>query len=176
MRFSKKAAVLFFLFLIIGFGSACQMQQKGRKPAPDWSRGLPLGVFVRGDVDLVVMEDGELAYFVWLTEDEEGQSKVQYVVLDKTAVSLTDTFLDIPAAQIRHPRLVLSGGGFAHFLWSSRDADGNAWDLWYGQLDVDGNLLDEPIQLASSEDRVSGYDVVTDGTGGLFVVLGRWRR
>jgi len=163
--------VVFILsFLLIVFASACQMQQKGRKPAPDWSRGLPVGVFVRGDIDLVVEPDGALTYFVWLTEDEEGYSQVQYEVLDETAVSQTSHLLDIPATQIRYPRLVLSNNDAIHLLWSTREENERNWDLWYGQLDEDGNFQGEPIRLAASEDGVMSYDVVSDGAGGLFVV------
>lgn len=145
------------------------MQQKGRKPSPDWSRGLPLGGFVRGDTDLVVEPDGSLTHFVWLTQDEEGLPRVQYVQVNETAVVQTSHPLEIPAEQISHPRLVLSNDDTIHLLWSSRDEDARDWDLWYGQLDAMGILQDGHVLLAPSDDNVTGYDVVSDGLGGLFV-------
>jgi hypothetical protein len=167
--FFKRLFVLGLLFSMILLGSACQMQQKGRKPSPDWSRGLPLGVFVRGDTDLVVEPDGSLTHFVWLTEDEEGLSGVQYVKVDETAVTQISHLLEIPAEQISHPRLILSNDDTIHLLWSSRGNDARAWDLWYGQLDTLGTVQDGIMQLASVDDNVTGYDVVSDGLGGLFV-------
>jgi len=166
----NRFVVFILLFLLIVFAGACQMQQKGRKPSPDWSRGLPVGVFVRGDIDLVVEPDGALTHFVWLTEDGEGLSQVQYEVLDETAVSQTNQLLNIPATQIRYPRLILSNNETLHLLWSTREENERNWDLWYSQLDEKGNFQGDPIQLETPEDGVKSYDVVSDGTEGLFVV------
>lgn len=169
MRFSKRFVVLLILISLMFFGSACQMRQKGRKPAPDWSRGLPLGVFVRGNVDLVVEQDGKSTHFVWLTQDEEEQPRIQYVQLDETAVTKINHQLDIPASQVRHPRLVIGNDDVIHFLWSSREEGERAWDLWYNQLDTTGKLQGESVQLAGPESDINDYDVITNGMGGLFV-------
>lgn len=169
-RILVRVLILGFLFLLIGVGSACQMRQKGRKPAADWSRGLPVGVFVRGDVDLVVEADGSLVHFLWLTEDEKELPQVQYVVLDQTAVSQTNLPLAIAATQIRYPRLVLGDSDLAHLLWSTREEDTPGWDLWYGQIDEQGEFQGDSRQLALPEDEIVRYDVVADGAGGLFVV------
>lgn len=169
-RILNRVFIFGFLFLLIGVGSACQMRQKGRKPAADWSRGLPVGVFVRGDVELVVQADGSLVHFLWLTEDEKALPQVRYVVLDQTAVSQTDLPLAISATQIRYPRLLLSNNDFAHLLWSTREEGAPGWDLWYGQIDERGDFQGDSRQLALPEDEIVRYDVAADGAGGLFVV------
>ncbi len=170
MRYPKRFLVFVLLVFLMIIASACQIRHKGRKPSEDWSRGLPVGLFVKGNIDLVVTPDGTLSHFVWLTEDEEEQARIQYTVLDETAVPQLSLLLDLPADRVRHPRLVLGSDDSVHFLWSTRKENEPGWDLWYGQLDENGVLKGDALQLAPADDGITGYDVVADGNGGLFVV------
>jgi hypothetical protein len=155
------------LFLVI-FASACQMREKGRKPSADWSRSVPLGVFVRGDIDLVVSPDGTSAHLVWLME-EEGQNIVHYVQLDQSAVTQIARNLDLPPGQMRSPQLAPAGGSNLHLFWSNRPEGERQWDLWYGRLNEAGELEGEARLLAPAADNVDQFVKVSDGQGGVYV-------
>ena len=158
--------VLLFVFLL--GGTACQMRQKGRKPSPDWSRSVPIGVFVRGDIDMVVTPDGESVSLVWLKE-EDGQDVSHFVNLDQAAVTQVSRNLDLPQEQVRSSQLALTDGPNLHLLWSSRSADERRWDLWYSQLTQSGELEGEPQQLALPMDDVNQFVKSSDGQGGIYV-------
>lgn len=156
-----------FLFVIIG-SSACQVREKGRKPGSDWSRSVPLGVFVRGDVDLVVNPDGRLAHFVWLKEAED-QILVHYVQVDETAATQVARDLELPQIQLRQPQILLAGGDRLHLLWSSRPDDRREWDMQYVQIDEAGKLIGDITQLAAPNHDVDGFVKTADGQGGAYV-------
>ena len=167
-RCNRRFLLPFLLvFLVLGV-SACQMRQKGRKPSPDWSRSVPLGVFVRGDIDMVVSPDGESVHLVWLKE-EGDQTVAHYVQLDRAAVSQVTRNLDLPPIQVRNPQIALTDGPNLHLLWSSRAENERRWDLWYSRLNRDGELEGEATQIALPADDVNRFVKSSDGQGGIYV-------
>jgi hypothetical protein len=167
----KKTRPLFwaalFLFLVIGI-SACQVREKGRKPGPDWSRSVPLGVFVRGDIDMVVNPDGRITHLVWLKEGEE-QNQVNYMQIDETATVQLDRDLDLPLIQLRRPQILPAGSDKLHLFWSSRPDGRREWDLNYVQLDETGQLVGDLKQLAGPDDDVARFVKAADGQGGIYL-------
>ncbi len=165
-----KARYLWLVVLVLLALSvaACGVRQKGRKPSNDWSRGVPVGVFVRGDIDMEVSPAGDQSHLVFLVDDE-GTLGVQYVLLDATAVALTEQILDIPGQQIRSPRIALAKDGFLHFLWSTRSNGEPGWDLWYAQLSSDGELHGR-TQLADIDQDVGDSELKADSLGNAYVV------
>ncbi len=156
------------LLLLVFGGSACQVREKGRKPSTDWSRSLPLGVYVRGDIDMVVNPDGKLVHLVWLKEGEEGNT-VHYMQVDETAVTLLARDLDLPNAQLRLPQILPTAGDKLHLLWLGR-SDGQAeWGMQYVQIDETGELIGEIKQLADNTDDVVQFSKVVNGRGEMFV-------
>ncbi len=167
----KKTGPLFlaalFLLLVIG-SSACQVREKGRKPSPDWSRSVPLGVFVRGDIDMVVNPDGQLVHLVWLKKDEE-RNKVHYVQIDEKAATELARDLDLPLTQLRQPQILPAGGDNLHLLWSSRPDGRREGEVQYVQFDATGEGNGDLQRLAAPEDAVAVFSKAADSQGGMYV-------
>jgi len=149
-----KTAVTIFLLLLLtscGLGSA----QKGRKPSPDWSRGVPLTVAVAGTADMAVTGNGEAVHLAWptLLEDE---LLIHYMQLDETADAIVDRNLDLPPGRARTPRLLLAGDGQLHLVWARRPEGSSGWELWQATVDTDGNVL-QTHQLSTAAMNVSDY-------------------
>jgi hypothetical protein len=159
--------VALFLFLVIA-GSACQVREKGRKPGPDWSRSVPLGVFLRGDIDMVVNPDGRLTHLVWLKEVEE-QNRVHYMQVDQSAETQLERDLDLPPVQLRQPQILSTGRDNLHLIWSSRPDGRREWDLNYAQLNEAGELVGDSELLADPAENVNRFDKVADGEGGVYI-------
>lgn len=166
---NKTRPLLWALLLILVIGStACQVREKGRKPGPDWSRSVPLGVFVRGDIDMVVNPDGQLVHLVWLKKDEE-RNRVHYVQVDETAATQVARDLDLPLTQLRQLQILSAGSDRLHLLWSSRLDGQREWGLNYVQFDEKGELAGDIKQLANSAADVARFSKAADGQGGLYV-------
>ena len=148
------AVFLSFIITSCGFGSA----PKGRKPSPDWSRGVPIGSTVAGTVGMAVEAANEQIHFVW-PKSVEGELVIHYLRLDETGVPLIDKTVELPAGRSRTPRLWLADAGL-YLVWARRPSGGN-WELWRALLDDDGRVI-EPTQLSTAEMNVSSY-VLTDG-------------
>ncbi len=147
------AVFLTFIITSCGFGSA----PKGRKPSPDWSRGVPIGTTVAGTVGMAVEGDSEQFHFVW-PKFVEGELAIHYLQLDETAVPLIDKTLELPAGRSRTPRFWLADEGL-YLVWARRPSGGN-WELWQALLDDNGDII-KPTQLSMAEMNVSSY-VLTD--------------
>ena len=171
-RLLRKSSLftLVSLLVLLLFMSACQTRQKGRKPSPDWSRAIPVGTLVRGDINLIVDQEEEgYTHLVWLQE-EGDRSSVHYLQLNVVAEVLVDRNLELPGDQTRHPHIAETDGPNLHLIWSSRQDGQREWDLWAGQLSPAGDLVGEPIQIASAENNVNDFSITSDGRGGVYIV------
>ena len=142
-----KVTLTIFLLLLLtscGLGSA----QKGRKPSPDWSRGVPLTVAVAGTADIAVAGNGEAVYLAWPTFLED-ELVIHYMQLDETGEPIIDRNLDLPPGRARTPRLLLAGNGQLHLIWARRPVSSSGWELWQATVDADGK-----IGRASCRERV----------------------
>lgn len=158
------AAFLLILLASCGLGSA----QKGRKPSPDWSRGVPLNVAVAGTADMIVAGDGEAIHLTWPTVLDE-ELVIHYMQLDKTAVPVIDRDLDLPSGRARSPRLLLTDNGQLHLTWARRPEGSSGWELWQATLDTDGNVIDAD-QLSTPDMNVSDYVTAQAATGQAYIV------
>ena len=161
---------LLYLLLFTLVLTACQVRQKGRKASEDWSRSVPQGTFIRGDIDMVVELTGNQVHLVWLKQGENDVQFVEYVQLDDTAVTQIRHDLPLLEDQVRNPKLALSGTDNLHFLWSSRADGEREWDLRYGQLNPQSGDIAETQMIAPKSDVVGKYTLTPDGAGGIFVV------
>ena len=167
-RKGRGTAVPLLLFLLLlltscGLGSA----QKGRKPSPDWSRGIPLDTSIAGTVGMVVSENGEIIHVAWPTVVDDDLV-IHYMQLDKNSVPIVDRNLDLPAGRARTPRLLLDNTGALRMVWARRPG-GGLWELWQAVLDSEGNVV-ETSQFVTADMNVSDYAIAQDANDPGFVV------
>ena len=171
LRLSPKKSLLVvaLLILLALLAGACQTREKGRKPSSDWSRSIPVGVLLRGDIDMITgSREEQLVHMVWLQQVDD-QELIHYVKLDSRAESLVDRDLELPDGSVRYPRIAETAGQNLHLLWSSRSEDVREWDLRYTQLDPAGNLVGDVKLLAAADQDISAYSRAPDAQGGIYV-------
>ena len=172
LRLSAKKSLLVvapLLMLLALLTGACQTRDKGRKPSPDWSRSVPVGVLLRGDIDMITgSQDEQLVHMVWLQQVGD-QDLVHYVQLDSIAESLVDRDLELPDGSLRYPRIAETADQNLHLLWSSRSEEVREWDLRYTQIDPAGNLVGDEKLLAPADQDINSYTIAPDDQGGIYV-------
>ena len=158
-------AIFFLTFLTsCGLGSA----QKGRKPSPDWSRGVPLNVAVAGTADMLVTENGATVHLVWPTVLDD-ELVIHYMQLDETADPVVDRDLALPMGRARTPRLLWGNNGQLQLIWALRPESSSGWELWQAHMDTAGNVL-ETNQLSTAGMNISDYATAQAVTGQKYVV------
>jgi len=154
--------IAFILLTGCGLGSA----EAGRKPSPDWSRGISLSSDVGGTVGMVVTGEAEAVHFVWSTALDD-QDHIHYLQLNDEAKTVIDLDLELPEARVRSPRLLLAGDGNLHLLWARRVSGSKYWELWHSLLDEEGQLLGPATQISEPDTKVGSFVATQsiDGTG-----------
>jgi len=167
-----KSSNFFFVISLILVLSGCGLgtAEKGRKPSPDWSRGLPLSTSVSGSVGMAVAGDGERIHFVWPTAAAGDQTLIHYQQLDSLAETTADHDLELPSGRLRAPRLLLAGEDQAHLFWSRRPDGSKGWELWHALLDSFGNLAGSPTRLSPAEMNIGSYVAAQNRAGNGFIV------
>lgn len=145
---------------------------KGLKASPDWSRSLRIGEAARGSIGMAVAGEGAPAYVVWPYE-EEDRLQLRFVRLDGQARPGADRFLDVPPGLARTPALIPIDGDRLHLLWARRDQGGLPWELWYAQVDGEGQVVGDLVHLSEPEEGVGSYAVARHPDGAVTVV---WER
>jgi hypothetical protein len=160
-------AALFVIVILsaCGVGSA----EPGRKPSPDWSRGVPLTADVKGTVGMSVAGASDAVNLAWPVGTEDARTTlIHYQRLDGEANTIVDRDLELPSGLLRTSRLLQAANDQTHLFWASRI--GPNWELWHVLLDALGDLVASPSQLSPSEISIGDYVVAQNEAGDGFVV------
>lgn len=157
------AVTLLFLLTSCGLGAA----PKGRKPSPDWSRGVPLNVSVAGTAGMAVSDDGNRVHVTWPTVVED-ELVIHYMQIDESLTPIVDRNLDLPEGRARTPRLLLDENGNVQLVWARRPG-GGVWELWQAVVNGEGEVV-ETGQVSTAEMNVSDYAIAQAPAGTGFVV------
>ena len=154
----------FFLYLLliasaILLASCAENREKGMKPSSDWSRGVQLDGSVSGSASAVVEGQAEKFHLVWLATGS-GQSNIRYMQLDAISHTVVDRVIQLPAGQLRTPRIFPAANGLLHLLYASRENSSEKWTLWYVQLDQLGETASQAQRISTPELNVSSYTAV----------------
>jgi len=158
-------SVLLILLSGCGLGSA----QAGRKPSPDWSRGISLSSDVGGTVGMAVTGEVDAIHFVWPTALDD-QAHVHYVQLNNEGDTNIDMDLALSEGRVRSPRLLLAGDGKLHLLWGKRVTGSKYWELWHALLDESGQLVGPATQVSQPDTKVGTFVVAQSNEGTGYVV------
>jgi hypothetical protein len=143
----QRSFILTFFVLLLLAGCGLDSEQRGRQPSADWSRGMPVGDGATGTAGMAVSPDGDSLYAVW--PKLEGQDTLlHFERLSPTGLTLAEQDLEMPAGQIRMPRLLSSGEALLLF-WEQRAGGERDWSLWYAPLTEAGEMAGEPIRLST---------------------------
>lgn len=167
-RKSFLLSIIFILgaWILLGCGTG---PERSRKPSVDWGRGLPIGSDASGTVGMVVEENGVRIHAVWPFEAEDGKVGIRYVQLGEIAQINIDREVAQIQGQTRALRLFIAKKGLLHLLWANRPNTVAKWQLWYTQIDYEGNLQGEPIQISDAGSGVLQYVVTESPDGGVLV-------
>lgn len=159
------------LLIVLGFSlTGCGIgEEKGRKPGPDWSKGLPLSSTVIGTVGMAAADGGAAVHLAWMETAVNQNPQLRYVRLDERAEPVVDTIVALPHGRARAPRLLLLAEDRLMVVWALRPAGGN-WELWSGMLDGDGRLAGDPVPLSAAEMNVGSFVTATNAQGEGFIV------
>jgi hypothetical protein len=165
--------ILFFVLLTV-FGlmlAGCSLgqAQAGRRPSPDFSRGMPVSDNVAGTSDMLVNQATGAIHFVWSTAADD-QAHVHYLQLNEAAEIVADFDLDLPEARHRAPRLLSANDDLLHLFWGLRSAGSKSWELWHVPLDQAGILSAQPGRISPEDMRVGDYIVVQNNSGDALVI------
>ncbi|MFQ5578244.1 MAG: hypothetical protein ACE5G8_14785 [Anaerolineae bacterium] len=152
-------------FAVSGCGSDAQ---KGFKPSPDWSRGVPVGQSVAGSVGLATEGSGERVHLVWPVQ-AEGERRIRYVQLNRAAAPVINRELALPSGRLRLPRLLAASDGRLHLFWVNRMPDNAQNELWHVVLGTGGELAGPAALLSAPETSVGTYDAAAGSGGGAVV-------
>ncbi len=159
----------FVLLALIAMCGCSVEPPRGRKPSPDWSRGHYLGQFVSGSTTVALDQTGGDVLAVWPIRIR-GESAIQFVRFTNDAKLLQDRELDLPAGNLRSPKLLKAADGRFHLVWASRVAGRANWVLSHCLLDNDGTVISPITQLNAENSQIGGYDACSDSAGRLFAV------
>jgi|APSaa5957512622_1039677.scaffolds.fasta_scaffold01114_8 hypothetical protein len=172
---SMKNKKTFLIFVILGFSiwgiiNLSARPEYTRKPSADWGRGLPIGTDASGSVGMVVEEDGSAIHVVWPFEADDDITGIRYVQLGQNAQIDVDKEVVKIRGQMRSPHLFMAANGHLHLLWAVRVDATQKWQLWYVQIDQEGNSDGEPIQISETGTGVFRYAVATTSDGDIWTV------
>ncbi len=168
-RFTKGLifSILLFTLLLVGCGSG---PEKTRKPSEDWSRGLPLGTDASGTVGMTIDQQGEGLHVIWPFWSVSGSVGLRYVQVDQKAQIKFDREVIQLSGRVRTPRLVAADDQYLHLFWANRAETAKHWQLWYAQLDHQGVMQGNAVQLSPATSGVSKYAIASDLNGGVVIV------
>jgi hypothetical protein len=141
----------------------------GRKPSPDFSRGVPLSTDVGGTHGMLVEAEGKPIHFVFPTATDD-QAHIRYQQINELAEVVVDVDLDLPQGRQRTPRLLAAGDGQQHLFWGLRAPGSRGWALWHALLDSAGDLVGEATRISEEDTRVGDYTVTQNASGDAFVI------
>ncbi|MCP4356478.1 MAG: hypothetical protein GY796_00470 [Chloroflexi bacterium] len=159
--------ILILLLVLSGCGIS---EEKGRKPGPDWSKGLPLSTAVIGTVGMAIENNGEIVHLAWMETVLNDDPQLRYMQMDAQAQPVMEQTLALPHGRVRAPRLLLANNNQLYLFWALRPAGSSGWQLWQATLDDAGNLVDDPQRLSTEEMNVGSYDVAQNFAGASFIV------
>lgn len=161
------AFLLLAVFLLTGCGG---VGQKTRKPAGDFSRGLPLSTGAIGSPTAAVNPEGNIIQVVILTQDGETGTSFQYIRLDQDARIVVDQALDMELAPyVRSPQVVANGEEL-HLLWAARESTQKGWELWHAIINTDAEVTSLPKLVSQGTERVSQFEGTGNDRGDLTIV------
>ena len=159
-------AFILGLWLLVSYSST---PERSRKPSDDWARGIPVGFDASGRVEMVVEEDGNKVHMVWPFESEDGIVGIRYLQMGESAqVSLDREVIKIQG-EMHSPRLFLTDEGLLHLFWANRVDSTQKWQLWYLQIDNEGNLQSEPMQISDADSGIVKYAAAKKNDGEVWV-------
>lgn len=141
----------------------------GRKPSPDFSRGVPLSSNLGGTPGMLISPAGAPVHFVFPSAADD-QANIHYLQINEAAEVVQDVDLQLPHGRKRTPRLLSAGDDRQHLFWGLREPGSRGWALWHAVLDSSGNIIGQPALVSAEDSRVGDYAVVENNSGDAFVI------
>jgi hypothetical protein len=169
INIKKFSYVLIFLVVTMALSGCGEFGPKSRKPAGDFSRGLPLSTEAIGPPAMSVGEDQGIIYVVIPSPNEEGLTTFSYIQInpDGEIAFQKDLDLGLPL-YVRSPELIENNQAL-HLVWAARESTTEGWKLFHAIIDSEGEVISPAELISQGTERVSQYEVAGDSLGNLTV-------
>ena len=164
---------LYFVLILAAIAmviSGCgEYGPNSRKPAGDFSRGLPLSSDAIGPPAMSVDVDNGIAQVVIPEPNDEGLMIFRYVQIDQGGERAIQKDLDLELPPyVRSPKLV-GHNQAQHLFWAARESTTEGWNLYHAIIDSVGDVISPPALISRGTESVSQYEGAVDSQGNLTI-------
>ena len=169
--YQKRSLIIIPVLLAAAILSGCELDGiKARKPAGDFSRGLPLPVEAISLPAVVVDDEGSTIQMLIPTSDAENEIVLRYFQIDDLAKIVLDQEISIDLGFLSRSFMMIPAGDQNHLVWASRENSQQGWGLWHAMLNSRGEITSQPKWISQGTDWVSQYEIAEDGKGGALIL------
>jgi hypothetical protein len=163
--------ILFIWILVFSLLAGCQVGgSKTRKPAGDFSRGLPFPTEASTSPAAAINPSGDRVQVVIASQEQEGNFSFWYYQLDDQAEFVLSQELALDLDPFIRTLKMAGGTDGSHLVWAARESTTEGWGLRHVLIDQQGQIISEPQWISQGAERVSQFDLINDPEGGLLVV------
>ena len=167
----KRTLIIIPAILAAAILSGCGLDGiKARKPAGDFSRGLPLPVEAISLPAVVVDEDGKSIQMIIPTSGADNENVLRYFQINNQAKIVLDQELQIELGAFSRSFRMIPAGDQNHLVWASRENTQEGWGLWHAMLNARAEITSQPKWISQGTDRVSQFEIAEDGNGGALIL------
>jgi hypothetical protein len=169
INIKKFSFVLIFLVVTMALSGCGEFGPKSRKPAGDFSRGLPLSTEAIAPPAMSVGMDTGIVQVVIPSPDEEDLTTFRYILINQDGQIAIQKDLDLGLPPyVRSPKLIENNKS-QHLVWAARDSTTEGWKLFHAIFDIDGEVISPPKLISKGTERVSQYELTGDSLGNLSI-------
>ena len=162
--------ILILLAAAIALSGCGEYGPNSRKPAGDFSRGLPLSTEAIGPPAMIVDPVEGNVQVVIPSPNEEGLTSFRFVQVNQEGKIVIQKELDLGLPpHVRSPKLIENNQAL-HLVWAARESTTEGWKLFHAMIDTNGDIVSSAELISQGSKRVSQYEVTGDSLGNLAVV------
>jgi len=167
----KRYLIIIATFLTVILLTGCGIGAvKARKPAGDFSRGLPLPIESSSSPVAAVDPDGKLIQVIVPTERGEEGKSFRYFQINEEARIVLDQDLDLDLGAFTRSLKMASSEDHNHIVWASREDTADGWQLWHAIVNSKAETISNPKWISQGTNRVSQFEITEDGVGGVLIL------
>lgn len=163
-------SITFLLGLLLIFAGCEFKPDKSLALGGDWSRGVRLGAAnLREAGGLAIEPNGEALFLLWPKKTDAGM-RIHLAIFDQQLKPVVGSILPVDLFFPHSIKLIQDPFGGLHAFALARVSSAENQQLFYFQLNRQGELIRQPVSLSPGHHDVEGYDVSAWSDGETLVV------